>query len=74
MTKMSKMHQRVISAQGAVLAFTALMPIAQAVAQTTTAEPERRILERPYLPALLHPRLRQHRLQHLRLAAGLADL
>jgi len=38
MTKMSKMHQRVISAQGAVLAFTALMPIAQAVAQTTTAQ------------------------------------
>ena len=36
MTKMSKMHQRVISAHGAALAFTALMPIAQAVAQTTT--------------------------------------
>lgn len=36
MIKMSKMHQRVISAHGAALAFTAMMPIAQAVAQTTT--------------------------------------
>jgi len=38
MTKMSKMHKRVISAHGALLAFTALMPIAHAVAQTTTAQ------------------------------------
>ena len=38
------------------------------------AEPEHRIVVRPRLPALLHPRLRQHRLRPQRLAAGLAGL
>ena len=38
------------------------------------AEPEHRVLVRPRLPALLHPRLRQHRLPPQRLAAGLAGL
>ena len=36
------------------------------------AEPEHRIVVRPRLPALLHPRLRQHRLRPQRVAAGLA--
>ena len=36
------------------------------------AEPAARIVVRPRLPALLHPRLRQHRLRPQRLAAGLA--
>ena len=34
MTKMSKMHKRVTCAHGAALAFIALLPIAQAAAQT----------------------------------------
>ena len=37
-------------------------------------QPKHRIVQRPDLSAGLHPRLRQHRLQHLRVAAGLADL
>ena len=36
----------------------------------TRAQPEHRIQLRPRLPALLHPRLRQHRLPAQRLAAG----
>ena len=38
------------------------------------AQPEHRVLVRPRLPALLHPRLRQHRLPAQRLAAGVAGL
>ncbi len=38
------------------------------------AEPEHRIVVRPRVPALLHPRLRQHRLPPERVAAGLAGL
>jgi len=45
MTKMSKMHKRVSGAHGAVLAFTALLPIAQAVAQTTEPTPAPQALE-----------------------------
>jgi len=45
MTKMSKMHKRVSGAHGAVLAFTALLPIAQAVAQTTEPTPATQSLE-----------------------------
>ncbi len=37
MTKMSKMHKRVISAQGAMLALTAALPIAPAMAQSNQA-------------------------------------
>jgi outer membrane receptor for ferrienterochelin and colicin len=37
-------------------------------------QPERRVLERPHVPAFLYPRLRQHRLLDLRIAAGVADL
>ena len=35
MTKMSKMHKRVIHAHGAVLALSAALPIAPAMAQAT---------------------------------------
>lgn len=45
MTKMSKMHKRVIGAHGAVLALTAMLPIAQAVAQTEAATPAPQSLE-----------------------------
>ena len=37
------------------------------------AQPDARVLVRPRLPALLHPRPRQHRLRPQRLAAGLDD-
>lgn len=38
MTKMSKMHKRVIRAHGAMLALSAALPIAPAIAQTTEAQ------------------------------------
>ncbi|HWJ93691.1 MAG TPA: TonB-dependent receptor [Telluria sp.] len=38
MTKMSKMHKRVMSAQGAMLALTAVMPIGSALAQASATE------------------------------------
>lgn len=38
MIKMSKMHKRVMSAQGAMLALTAAMPIGSALAQTSANE------------------------------------
>jgi len=37
MIKMSRMHKRVMSAHGALLVLTTMLPIAHAVAQTTTA-------------------------------------
>lgn len=37
MTKMSKMHKRVLSAQGAMLALTAMLPVGSAMAQAAAA-------------------------------------
>jgi iron complex outermembrane receptor protein len=40
MMKMSKMHKRVLGAHGAVLALSAALPVAPAIAQTAQAAPE----------------------------------